>query len=275
LGAPWRTVQYNDLDRTENEIWEYHGNAQRAAVPKSFPGKGARFGAHAATEAIYPPSYGKIISVSWFNAGVRIWDIRDPKNPKPIAYYIQAPNQKTIASCSTINGVTKCFNATMTDYVEYDDRGYIHAADRAGYRHHHFVAHRRGARRHAASLGTIGGIMKTKLTMMAAALSLSAAAFAHDVPQLNAATIAKIKPGATTKARCNPLGSPWRIAQFNDCGHAPPGQADEKWDYRGTEANGSYRLHMEFDDRGVARLIAKIPDHVPGGRRNGGNGRAG
>jgi outer membrane protein assembly factor BamE (lipoprotein component of BamABCDE complex) len=108
--------------------------------------------------------------------------------------------------------------------------------------------------------------MKTKLTMMAAALSLSAATFAHDVPQLNAATIAKIKPGATTKAGVQSLlGSPWRIAQFNDCGHAPPGQADETWDYRGTEASGSYRLHIEFDDRGVARLIAKIPDHVPGG----------
>jgi hypothetical protein len=28
--------------------------------------------------------------------------------------------------------VTNCFNATMNDYVEYDDRGYIYAADRAG-----------------------------------------------------------------------------------------------------------------------------------------------
>jgi hypothetical protein len=100
--------------------------------PGNFCGKGARFGAHAVTEAIYPPYYGKIISVSWFNAGVRVWDIRDPKNPKPIAYYIQAPNANTAASCSTINGVTNCFNATMNDYVEYDDRGFIYAVDRAG-----------------------------------------------------------------------------------------------------------------------------------------------
>jgi hypothetical protein len=100
--------------------------------PGDFCGKGARFGAHAVTEAIYPPYYGKIISVSWFNAGVRIWDIRDPKNPKPVAYFIQAPNANTESSCSTINGVTNCFNATMNDYVEYDDRGYIYAADRAG-----------------------------------------------------------------------------------------------------------------------------------------------
>ncbi len=100
--------------------------------PGDFCGRGARFGAHAVTEAIYPPYYGKIISVSWFNAGVRIWDIRDPKNPKPIAYYIQAPNMNTVASCSTINGTSNCYNTTMNDYVEYDDRGYIYAADRAG-----------------------------------------------------------------------------------------------------------------------------------------------
>lgn len=100
--------------------------------PGDFCGKGARFGAHAVTEAIYPPYYGKIVSISWFNAGVRIWDIRDPKNPKPVAYYIQAPDGNTASSCSTINGATNCFNATMNDYVEYDDRGYIYAADRAG-----------------------------------------------------------------------------------------------------------------------------------------------
>jgi hypothetical protein len=100
--------------------------------PGNFCGKGARFGAHAVTEAIYPPYYGKIISVSWFNAGVRVWDIRDPKNPKPVAYFIQAPNANTAASCATINGATECFNATMNDYVEYDDRGFIYAADRAG-----------------------------------------------------------------------------------------------------------------------------------------------
>ncbi len=100
--------------------------------PGDFCNKGARLGAHAVTEAIYPPYYGKIIGVSWFNAGARIWDIRDPENPRPIAYYIQAPNKNTIASCARINGVTTCHNATMNDYVEFDDRGYIYAADRAG-----------------------------------------------------------------------------------------------------------------------------------------------
>jgi outer membrane protein assembly factor BamE (lipoprotein component of BamABCDE complex) len=27
LGAPWRTVQYNDLDERENEFWEYRRGA--------------------------------------------------------------------------------------------------------------------------------------------------------------------------------------------------------------------------------------------------------
>ncbi len=103
-----------------------------ALDPGDFCNKGARFGAHAVTEAIYPPYYGKIIGVSWFNAGARIWDIRDPENPKPIAYYIQAPNKNTIASCVTVHGVATCQNAAMNDYVEFDDRGYIYAADRAG-----------------------------------------------------------------------------------------------------------------------------------------------
>jgi hypothetical protein len=100
--------------------------------PGDFCSKGARFGAHAVTEAIYPPYYGKIIGVSWFNAGARIWDIRDPENPKPIAYFIQAPNKNTIASCATIHGVATCHNAAMNDYLEFDNRGYIYAADRAG-----------------------------------------------------------------------------------------------------------------------------------------------
>jgi hypothetical protein len=100
--------------------------------PGDFCEKGARFGAHAVTEAIYPPFYGKIVGISWFNAGARIWDIRDPENPRPIAYYIQAANRNTIASCATIHGVATCHNATMNDYVEFDDRGYIYAADRAG-----------------------------------------------------------------------------------------------------------------------------------------------
>jgi hypothetical protein len=45
-----------------------------------------------------------------------------------------------------------------------------------------------------------------------------------------------------------------------------PGQADETWDYRGKDTHGAFRLHIEFDDHGVADLVAKIPEHVAGGK---------
>jgi outer membrane protein assembly factor BamE (lipoprotein component of BamABCDE complex) len=82
---------------------------------------------------------------------------------------------------------------------------------------------------------------------------------------ISAAKLALVKPGISTKTEVQSLlGAPWRILQFNDCGMSMPGQADETWDYRGQNAKGTYRVHIEFDDSNVARLVAKIPDHVAG-----------
>jgi outer membrane protein assembly factor BamE (lipoprotein component of BamABCDE complex) len=82
---------------------------------------------------------------------------------------------------------------------------------------------------------------------------------------ISAAKLAQVKPGISTKTEVQSLlGAPWRILQFNDCGMSMPGQADETWDYRGRNAKGTYRVHIEFDDSNVARLVAKIPDHVAG-----------
>jgi outer membrane protein assembly factor BamE (lipoprotein component of BamABCDE complex) len=82
---------------------------------------------------------------------------------------------------------------------------------------------------------------------------------------ISAAKLAQVKPGTSTKAQVQSLlGAPWRILQFNDCGMSMPGQADETWDYRGRNAKGTYRVHIEFDDSNVARLVAKIPDHAAG-----------
>jgi hypothetical protein len=87
------------------------------------------------------------------------------------------------------------------------------------------------------------------------------------VGAVSARKLALVIPGSSTKADVQTLlGAPWRIVQFNDCGMAMPGQADETWDYRGRDAKGTYRVHIEFDDRDVARLVAKIPDHVTGGK---------
>lgn len=78
--------------------------------------------------------------------------------------------------------------------------------------------------------------------------------------------IAKIVPGRSTKADIRArFGAPWRIVQFNDCGMAMDGQADETWEYRGAGPGGGYRLHIEFGDNDVVHLIGKIPDDMPGG----------
>jgi outer membrane protein assembly factor BamE (lipoprotein component of BamABCDE complex) len=84
---------------------------------------------------------------------------------------------------------------------------------------------------------------------------------------ISAAKLAQVKPGISTKTEVQSLlGAPWRILQFNDCGMSMPGQADETWDYRGRNAKGTYRVHIEFDDSNVARLVAKIPDHAAGAK---------
>ncbi len=56
---------------------------------------------------------------------------------------------------------------------------------------------------------------------------------------ISAAKFAQLRPGISTKTEVRSLlGAPWRILQFNDCGMAMPGQADESWDYRGRNGQG-------------------------------------
>ncbi|MGD0490465.1 MAG: outer membrane protein assembly factor BamE [Steroidobacteraceae bacterium] len=82
---------------------------------------------------------------------------------------------------------------------------------------------------------------------------------------VNERKLAQITPGKSTKEQVKALlGTPWRVVQFNDCGAAMPGQSDETWDYRGRDSGGTFRVHIEFDDGGIAHLVAKIPDNVTG-----------
>jgi hypothetical protein len=62
-----------------------------------------------------------------------IWDIRDPCNPRRVAYFIQAPNKNTKELCGTYQGNSHyCRKAIFSDHGEVDDRGYIYNMDRAG-----------------------------------------------------------------------------------------------------------------------------------------------
>jgi outer membrane protein assembly factor BamE (lipoprotein component of BamABCDE complex) len=104
------------------------------------------------------------------------------------------------------------------------------------------------------------------LVVMTAAHSADGWSYKPDPDSIPPKTLAMVKPGKTTKTQVKSLlGEPWRIVQFNDCGMSMPGQADETWDYRGRDSKGTYRVHIEFDDRGTTSVVARIPDRVESG----------
>jgi hypothetical protein len=70
-----------------------------------------RFGAHSSNESFAPIYYGKLVFLAWFNAGVRVLDIRDPDHPREVAYFIPA-------------------GSPLTNNVEVDERGYVYIVDR-------------------------------------------------------------------------------------------------------------------------------------------------
>ena len=100
--------------------------------PGNFCQKGGRFGSHYYAWHIYAPYYGKLACVTWFNAGMRCFDIRDPLNPRMVSYFIQAPNENTRASCGVPGDPTLCRNVAYMNVIEVDDRGFIYGQDRAG-----------------------------------------------------------------------------------------------------------------------------------------------
>jgi hypothetical protein len=103
-------------------------------VPESggdFCARGGRFGAHSSNEN-QPPMYArKFVFVSWFNAGVRAIDIRDPFHPREAGYYIPATTANTDKRCIKTDGGERCKVAIQTNNLEVDDRGYIYIVDRA------------------------------------------------------------------------------------------------------------------------------------------------
>lgn len=103
-------------------------------VPESggrFCDRGGRFGSHSSNESMAPVYYKKVAFVSWFNAGVRAIDVRDPYHPKEIGYFIPAITEATDKRCVKVEGEDRCKVAIQTNNVETDDRGYIYIVDRA------------------------------------------------------------------------------------------------------------------------------------------------
>lgn len=86
--------------------------------------RGQRFGTHSTEENFRNPYYGKLVFTSYFNAGVRAWDITDPQGAVEAAFYVP------------VGPVNPCGNGTdcsyMTNNVEVDNRGFIIIVDRIG-----------------------------------------------------------------------------------------------------------------------------------------------
>jgi hypothetical protein len=106
-------------------------NFQVPEASGNFCSRGGRFGTHASNESMAPIFYKKIVFLSYFNAGVRAVDVRDPYHPKEIGYFIPSITDATDKRCVKLNGEDRCKVAIQTNNVETDDRGYIYIVDRA------------------------------------------------------------------------------------------------------------------------------------------------
>ena len=97
----------------------------------NFCDRGGRFGAHSSNESMAPIFYKKVVFITYFNAGVRAVDVRDPYRPKEIGHFIPAITEATDKRCIKVNGEDRCKVAIQTNNVETDERGYVYIVDRA------------------------------------------------------------------------------------------------------------------------------------------------
>jgi hypothetical protein len=96
-----------------------------------FCDRGGRFGSHSSNESMAPVFYKKVAFVSYFNAGVRAIDVRNPYQPKEIGYFIPAITEATDKRCVKVDGQDRCKIAIQSNNVETDDRGFVYLVDRA------------------------------------------------------------------------------------------------------------------------------------------------
>jgi hypothetical protein len=92
----------------------------------------------------------------------------------------------------------------------------------------------------------------------------------QEVRNFSARILDKVVPGHTTKAEVEALlGKPWSDTAVDSgiVGGCKPNQKTypgdpsvDIWEFRGGDSNGTYRVHIEFDEQDITTLIAKIPD---------------
>ena len=115
-----------------------------------FCDRGGRFGSHSSNESMAPIFYKKLAFITFFNAGVRALDVRDPYHPKEVGYFIPPITATTDKRCVKVEGRERCKTAIQSNNVETDERGYIYVVDRANTGLH--ILDLTGEARHIAGL---------------------------------------------------------------------------------------------------------------------------
>jgi len=99
----------------------------------NFCSRGTRFGVHSTHENMSNMAfYGTLLTSAWFDAGIRVTDIRDPYHPTEVAYFIAPVNAETQPSSSTVDGISYSQLDVSCDNTEIDDNNYIYCGDRVG-----------------------------------------------------------------------------------------------------------------------------------------------
>jgi hypothetical protein len=119
------------IDITEDDTPIPVSTFQVPEEPGDFCNKGGYFGPHSVHDAFHPRFDKTLALFSYFNAGIRAVDIRNPFQPVEVGYYIPEPNENSIELCVEVGGVEHCDRVISTNNVNIDDRGYLYAVDRS------------------------------------------------------------------------------------------------------------------------------------------------
>jgi hypothetical protein len=107
-------------------------SGQVAGKP-NFCARGTRFGVHSMSENMAgDPYYPRLMTSAWFDAGIRVTDIRDPYHPKEVAHFIAPVNNFTQPSNWKVNGVSGSSLDVSCDNTDVDNRGLLYCGDRVG-----------------------------------------------------------------------------------------------------------------------------------------------
>src|SRR5260370_6892927 len=86
----------------------------------NFCQRGGRFGSHSSNESMAPVFYKKVAFITYFNAGVRAVDVRNPYQPKEIGYFIpsitEATDKRGVKSDRVNRGKTAIQSTNVTTH---------------------------------------------------------------------------------------------------------------------------------------------------------------